>query len=351
MSRYGAYGRPNQIIEAYLQWREMPAQLEEADSKVDFASYLWGAINLSVWKGYTRIQSAWDRYASIENLPDFRERRLRGLNNLTGFGYVGDHGEYVGMHRTDRGGPGLAVDTYGAVYSITRQAIMNDNSGDLLSRNPADMGYAAGLFVSTAVIALLESNPNAFDGNPFFGAAHANTSTAALSEDSLVDAISAMENQRDDDNFRIQVVPAALVVPNARLELIARRILRSSQTGTTVNWTGAAGVGSSVFDKGTENVVAGILPDNAIIREPFLTDATDWYLFADPTQTPAMAVGFLNGQRQPFVGLKDPTVRSALGAGMDPYTYELDAIDFKVRQDFGVAMVDWRGAYKAVVAG
>lgn len=351
MSRYGDYGRPNQILEAYIEWRDL--RLEEADSKADFASWLWGAVNLSVWQGYTRIQSAWDRYSRIENLPDFRERRLRGLNNLTGFGYVGDHGEYVGMHRTDRGGPGLAVDTYGAVYEITRQAIMNDSAGDLLNRNPGDMGYAAGLFVSQAIIALLESNPNAFDGNPFFGSGggHNNAGTAALSEDSIVDAISAMENQRDDDNFRIQVTPVSLVVPNARLELIARRILRSSQTGVNLQYTGAAGVGSAIFDKGTDNVVAGILPDNAIIREPFLTDATDWYLFADPVTTPALAVGFLNGNRAPFVGLKDPTVRSALGAGMDPYSFELDSVEFKVRQDFGVAVVDWRGAYKATVAG
>jgi hypothetical protein len=28
---------------------------------------------------------------------------------------------------------------------------------------------------------------------------------------------------------------------------------------------------------------------------------------------------------------------------MDPYTFELDSIDFKVRHDFGVAAVDPRG--------
>lgn len=347
MGPYGEFGRPIALLEAYKEWRD----LQEADSKADFATFLWGAVNLSVWQGYTRIESHWDQFTRIENMKDFRERRLRGLNALSGFGYVGDHGEYPGMRRTDRGGPGLVIDTYGGVYQITRQAIMNDDSGDLLNRNPADMGYAASLFVSQALIALLETPGNAFDGNPFFGTAHANTGTAALSEDSLVDAISAMQNQLDDDGRRIVVEPGALVVPSARLELIARRILRSSQTGTNIQYTGAAGVGSAIFDKGNDNAVQGILPDNAIQREAFLTDQTDWYLFADPATTPAIAAGFLQGNRQPFVGLKDPQVRNALGAGMDPYTYELDSVDFKVRHDFGVAMVDWRGAYKAVVAG
>jgi hypothetical protein len=61
-------------------------------------------------------------------------------------------------------GPSLVIDTYGGVYSITRQAIINDDSGDLLNRNPADMGYAAGIFVAEALVALIESNPTAYDG-------------------------------------------------------------------------------------------------------------------------------------------------------------------------------------------
>ena len=49
--------------------------------------------------------------------------------------------------------------------------------------------------------------------------------------------------------------------------------------------------------------------------------------------------------------LKDPMVRMALGAGTDPYSFELDAVDFKVRSDFGVGVIDPRGAYRGVPAG
>lgn len=347
-SPYGEFGRPIALLEGYKEWRD----LQEADSKADFASYLWGPITMAVWQGYERIESVWDRWARIENMKDFRERRLRGLNALRGFAYVGDHGEYPPMKRTDRQGPGLVIDTYGGVYSITRQAIINDETGDLLNRNPSDMGYAASLFVSETVVALLESNPTAYDGVAFFHASHGNLGAAALSEDSIVDAIAAMENQRDDDNRRIQVRVQTMLVQNARMQLIAKRIIRSQETGSTVNYTGGtAGIGSAYFDKGRDNPIAGIMPDDAVVREPFLTDATDWYLFANPDTTPAFGVGFLQGRRQPFVGLKDPTVRNALGAGMDPYTFELDSVDFKVRHDFGAAAIDPRGAFKAVVAG
>ena len=44
------------------------------------------------------------------------------------------------MSRSERGGPSLMIDTYGGVYSITRQAVLNDDSGELLQRNPNEMG-------------------------------------------------------------------------------------------------------------------------------------------------------------------------------------------------------------------
>ena len=341
---YGDFGRPIPLLEAYEEWRDL--RLEEADSKADFPEFLFGPVRASLWHGYTRVQPQYRRYARVENMPDFRERRLRGLNALRGIGYVGDHGEYPGMRRTERPSAPLVIDTYGGVYAITRQAIINDDSGDLLNRNPSDMGYAAGLFVSEAIVALIVSNPTAWDGSPFFGAGRGNYGVAPLSEDALADAITAMETQLDDDGFRVTIRAATLIVKSARQEMIARRIVNSTATGASVNYTGGtAGVGSQYMDKGVLNPLAGILGGDAIVREAFLPDANDWYLFATPADVPAFSIGFLNGQQRPFVGLKDPGVRNALGAGMDPYSFELDSVDFKVRHDFGVAAVDPRGAY------
>lgn len=344
---YGEFGKPIQLFEAYKEW----AELQEADSKADFPEFLYGPVRTALWGGYSRVQPQWQRYARIENAPDFRERRLRGLNALKGIGYVGDHGEYSMMTRTERPSIPLVVDTYGGVYSITRQAIINDDTGELLNRVPGEMGYAIGVFVAETLVALIESNPTAADGNPFFSSGRGNQTTAALSEDSLADAITAMESQIDDSGYHIVVKPSSLIVKNARLELIARRILNSSITGAQVEYAGGTpGVGSNAFDKGNLNMLAGILPGDGVVREPFFNDTNDWYLFADPADVPAFAIGFLNGNQQPGVFLKDPAVRNALGAGVDPYTYELDSVDFKVRHDFGVAAVDPRGAYRGVVS-
>lgn len=342
---YGHYGKPIHLFEAYAEYND----LQEADSKADFPSFLFGPISYSMWQGYTRVQPQYRRYARIENLNNFKERRIRGLNALKGIGYVGDHGEYPRMRRTERGGPSLILDTYGGVYQITRQAVINDETGYLLNNNPDEMGYAMGIFVAETLVALIESNPVAYDGLTMWNATRGNMTTLALSEDSLPDAISWMENQVDDSGYRIVVRSALLAVKSARLQYVANRILRSAQAGTQIQYAGAAGAGAAIFDKGTDNPLQDILPQDAVLREPFFSDANDWTLFAGPGDVPAFALGFLNGREEPFIGLRNPEVRNALGPGVDPYTFEFDTIDFKVRHDFGAAAVDPRGTYKGIV--
>ena len=350
--RYGDYGRPVMLFEAYEDWRNEMLALDEADTKADFPSFLFGPVRQSIWHGYEKVTPQYKRYARVENTPDFRERRLRGLNGFAKPGYVGDAGEYPVVKRSERPAASLVVDTYGSQYSITRQALINDDTNELLNSVPTELGDAAGQFVVESIIALIESNPNAPDGVAMYHATHGNTSTNALSEDALVDALTGLTKQRDENNRRIRVTPKTLLVPTPRLQLVAGRILSSQQTGAQLAYTGAAGAGAAIFDKGNVNPLAGILPADAVVYDPYLTDQTDWYLFADPSAVPSFAVGFLNGQEAPQVLLKDPVTHITLGgSGQDPYQFDIDSVDFKVRLDFGVAPVDYRGSYKAVVAG
>jgi hypothetical protein len=342
---YGHYGKPIHLFEAYEDFNE----IQEADSKADFPTFLFGPISYSMWQGYSRVQPQYTRYARTENLNNFKERRIRGLNALRGVGYVGDNGDYPRMKRSERGGPSLILDTYGGIYQITRQAVINDDTGILLNSNPDEMGYAMGIFVAETLVALMESNPTTYDGGTMWNATRGNMTVAPLSEDSLPDGIAWMENQVDDSGYRIVVRSALLIVKSPRLQYIANRILRSSETGTNIQFAGSSGAGSQVFDKGNMNPLQDILPADAVLREPFFSDSNDWTLMAAPGDVPAFAIGFLNGREEPFIGLRNPETRNALGPGVDPYTFEFDTIDFKVRHDFGVAAVDPRGTYKGIV--
>jgi hypothetical protein len=351
MSRYGNYGRPVLLFEAYKEWRE-ERLLQEADSKADFPSFLFGPVRSALWQGYEYVQGQYEQYARIENAPDFRERRLRGLTGFLRPGYVGDHGEYPVTQRQERPAVALVVDTYGAEYGITRQAIINDDTQELLNSAPSAIGDSMANFVVETVIALIESNPTAADGNPMFSLTyHNNADTAALSEDSLATALARMTKQYDDIGRRIRVTPNVLAVGDPRVQLEANRILNSQLTGTVIQFTGGSGAGTGVFDKGISNPLNGILPNDAVVYDPFFTSSLTWYLFADPAKVPGFAVGFLNGQQQPQVFIKQPHAADALGGGgTDPYSWELDSVDFKCRQDFGVAPVDYRGVYQSVPA-
>jgi len=366
MKDYGRYGRPVLLFEAYEEWREdvksgaippealaeaLDCSLEEADTRYDFPSFLYGPVRQSMWHGYERVQPMYRRYARVESAPDFRERRLMGLTGMTKPGYVGEHGEFPQMKRGERPPAALVVDTYGGTYSMTRHLIINDEGNELLNSAPEEMGDSMAEFVVETIIALIESNPTAPDGDPMWSVARGNqitgnTATAGLSEDTLATALSMITRQRDDSNRRIRISVSTLLVGDPRWELVARRILRSTDTGSTANDTG-----TNVFDKGRYNPLrAAGLPDDAVVYDQYFNDTDDWYLFADPRRVPAFAVGFLNGQERPQVFLKNPEYRSVLGGGgQEPYTFEVQSIDWLVREDFGVAAVDPRGTFRAVV--
>jgi hypothetical protein len=353
-SRYGRWGKQLKLMEAFISWgndERVQESLQEADTRADFAEFLIGAIRSATLRGYQAANPQWDRYMGIESAQDFREHRARGLAGMAGIAHVGELGEYKEMRRAKRPVPTYAVDTYGGVYALTRHLIINDDLRELLQRTPQDMGRAMGTFVARTGIALVEGNPTAPDGAAVFNVTRGNDSVAALSEDSLADAFTWMENQVDENGDQITMTPTTLAVKSLRMQLIAKRIVRSQDTGSTVNYTGGtAGVGTDRFDKGTINPLAGMLPEGGVIRDPYWSDANNWYLFADPGVNPAFIMAFLQGERDPFVGLKNPEVRGALpGVGEDPYTYELDTIDFKVRHDFGAAVADPRAAYRSIV--
>jgi hypothetical protein len=348
------------LYEAYLDWVDESADniaaekgiskeeaLVEAQTKADFPGFLYGSVSTSLYQGYNYIQPQYRRYGRIENMTDFEERRIKGLNGITGIGYVGDAGEYPEMRRTERPNASLVIDTYGGVYSITRQTVINDKSGVLLGDAPTEMGKEGGIFVVETVIAFIESNPTAPDGTAVYHASRNNTTTDALSEDSLATAVSVLENQEDEDGRHIVFQPDVLAVKNARMEMIANRIVRSQETGGQQTIAAAKGAGTDVFDKGTDNPLRGIIPADGVIRDPYWTDSNNWYLFS--SNNPAFAIGFLNGKEEPSVFLKNPEAKAQTG-GNDPYSWEWDSVDFKVRLDLGVGVIDPRGTYRGTPA-
>jgi hypothetical protein len=112
------------------------------------------------------------------------------------------------------------------------------------------------------------------------------------------------------------------------LELVPKILL--VPTGLTAT---ARQVNESEFDLDdvgghAPNTSRGLYRD--IVDTPRLTDATRRYSFADVSIAPTFEVAFLDGQQEPFLEMQEG--------------FRVDGTSWKVRSDFGVAGIDFRGA-------
>lgn len=369
---YGQWGGPRDVIDVYAKLREDPGFLALArkvnphvahlnggplaeasgtgapEGRADFPIFLQTIIRTRVRERFQNVAAKWERYMGVESAQDLRQHTVHELGAIRGIRPVREEGEYGRMRSKEAPGPPYSVGKHGGIYSVTMELIINDDANTILNRIPREIGRASAEYVSQAAVAFIESNPTYIDGQPFFGAAHGNEVTgvgAEPSEDSLVTAADTIKLRRDEDNIPVGFELNGIIVRTERHRLTFQRIIRSAETGTTINFTGGAGAGTAVFDKGTDNPLFGILPPDAVVDEPWLNDANDWYALSNADGRAAFIMAFLRGQRNPFIGLMNPQVRGQ-GAGDDPYTMEHDDYPYKHRHFFGVAQGDPNAAMR-----
>ena len=326
--------------------RELGDELRESGSTSNFQTYLNDKATKRLMWGYGEISTSWRRYARTYNVSDFKPITFTRLGEMAPLLQILEGGEYKDSPLAEIVGPSITVKKFGRLFSLTREALINDDLNQLRDR-PAALGRAAARTLATAVISFLEGNPAAYDGTQLFHTNHLNLNVFPLSEQGLADTITKLRRQKNPDGNIIGLAPRTVVVP-PELELILDRIL----TSTTVPLAGffAAGQPSTATQvqhgMGGTNVLSrrNITP----VTEEYLTDPSDWYLFADMGEAPTIGVGFLNGVETPAIMLKDPGMRLILG-GSDPYSMEYDEIVWKIRHEWGTAALDWRGAQKQQV--
>jgi hypothetical protein len=124
-----------------------------------------------------------------------------------------------------------------------------------------------------------------------------------------------MGSQRDvGGNDYLDLRPAVLLVPLG-LEGLAKEINAQEYND------------ESNKQQRRPNSVRGLYAD--VLGSPRLS-GTRRYSFADPSAAPAMEVAFLDGNDEPFLDMEQG--------------FTVDGSAWKVRLDFGVAAIDYRGA-------
>jgi len=291
-------------------------------STSDFGTILMDVANKAMLKGWEESEETFQKWTKRGELGDFKIANRVGLGEFGSLRQVRQGAEYKYITLGERGEQ-IALATYGELFSITRQAIIND---DLMALTdiPRKMGMAAKATIGDLVYALLVANPVLkTDSTALFHANHKNlltTATSALSVDSLDAGRTKMRTQKTDGaNGRTLNIRPAYVLTPVCLESKALQLIRS------------ASVPGAETNAGIDNPIRNFAE---VIGEPRLDDAstTAWYLAA-AQGSDTIEVAYLNGVDTPYMEQQQG--------------FTTDGVATKVRIDAGVAPLDFRGLVKA----
>ncbi len=286
----------------------------------DFTNLLANVANKSMMKGYEEADETFTQFTSVGNLSDFKVTKRVDLNDFPSLDKVAEGAEYKYATMGDRG-ENVVLATYGKLFSITRQAIINDDL-DAFTKVPMKMGRAAIRTVGDLVYAVLTGTHLMSDGKTLFHADHKNIATAAGINTASVDALRVLMAKQKRGGGVLNIRLANLIVPVA-LEGAAK-VVRDSQFE----------VGASKTDNTIPNSVRGtfeVISDARLDAAP-----TVWYGAADHNTNDTIEVSYLDGNQA-------PTLEQQNGWG-------IDGVEFKVRMDAGVKALAWEGLAKTPAA-
>ena len=213
-------------------------------------------------------------------------------------------------------GTQISLATYGELFSITRQTIMNDDM-NMLTDIPMKMGMAAKATIADLVYYELTSNPKMADGTALFHANHGNLGTGGISVEAL-DANRQLMRMQKEGTRHLNIRPAFVLTPTC-LESRANQVINS------------ASVAGADVNSGIVNPIQGFAK---VIAEPRLDDddAAAWYLAAAQGRD-TIEVAYLNGVDTPYIEQQQG--------------FSIDGVSTKVRIDAGVKVLDHRGLVKS----
>ena len=285
----------------------------------DFPVLLENAMHKTLQAAYATAALTWNRFCATGSVSDFRAHNRYRTGSFGSLDAVNELGEFVNKSIPDGEKASITAGTKGNIINLSRTAIINDDLGAFVGLSNM-LGRAAARTVEADVYALLALNsgagPTMGDGKALFHADHGNITTGAAITMAALDLDRvAMASQKDvSGNDYLDLRPAVLLVPIG-LGGTARSINDAQYDPDTAN----------KLQK--PNIVNGLFRD--IVDTPRMT-GTRRYLFADPSEAPVLEVAFLDGNQNPYLELQNG--------------FDVDGARYKVRLDYGVAAVDYRGA-------
>ena len=277
----------------------------------DFPLILGDAVNRELRGAYEAAPSAVRQLARQSTARDFRAKHKLMLGDAPSLEKVNEAGEFQNG-TIGESAETYKIDTFGKIFSISRQAMVNDDLG-AFTEIPRRLGIAARNFENDFLVGMILKNPAMSDGKGVFHAGHSNLTAvyAAPSLAALAAARLAMRKQTSNSGTLLNVAPRFVLVP-AELETVAEQVLTEIAATKTDD--------VNPFGKLT------------LLVDPRLTDDEQWYVVADPAQIEGLEYAYLEGAPGPQIETR---------AG-----FEVDGVQTKIRLDFGAGWIDHRGWHR-----
>jgi len=281
----------------------------------DFPLLLENSLGKQLRTAYGNAPETWSGWCDTGSVPDFKSNSRIQLGSFNSLDTIPEGGEYdfgsLGEERET-----IQASTKGKAISLTRQMIINDDLGGFM-RIASMMGRAAQRTIGNDVYTLLAANsPAMSDGVVPFHADHNNLpSGAAPTAATLGAARTLMRKQQDTNTNDYLDIQPAYIVCGVELE-------------DTMNVLLASETDPSQANSKKPNPVRNMAQ---LITDPRL-GATEWYLTANANEAPLIEVAFLDGNQTPYL------------ESMNGFT--VDGVMWKVRLDYGLSFIDFRGGVK-----
>ncbi|WP_020411102.1 ClpP-like prohead protease/major capsid protein fusion protein [Microbulbifer variabilis] len=284
-------------------------------SSGDFATVLGNIANKSMLKGYSEAAEVFPQFTATGNLSDFKIATRTDLGTFPSLRQVAPGAEFKYVSLGERAET-AALATYGEMFSINRQAIINDDLG-AFTRIPQKMGLAAVRTVGDLVFSILLNNPQMADGKALFHADHGNLATKSGINTASIDAARVLMGKQKDGTAFLNIRPKFLLCDIAD-EGAAKVALESEFE-----------VGASEKSNTVPNSVRNIA---SVISDGRLSGHNGWYLNADPVAHDTIEVLYLDGQQAPVLEQQNG--------------WNIDGVEFKVRLDAAAKAWDAKGMVK-----
>lgn len=288
----------------------------------DFPVLLENAMHKALQAAYDTAPLTWNRFCATGTVSDFRAHNRYRLGSFGNIDQVNELGEFINKAIPDGEKASIQVATKGNIINLSRQAIVNDDLGAFIGL-AASLGRAASRTVEADVFALLALNngmgPTMGDGKYLFHADHGNVAAdGAL-------AVAVIED------MRLKLAGQKDVSGNDYLDLRPQVLLCGMGQGGSARVINGAEYDPDTANKlQRPNMVRGLFAD--IVDSPRIS-TTRLYAFADPAIAPTLEVAFLEGRQDPYLERQEG--------------FDVDGSRFKVRLDYGIAAIDYRGAVTA----